>query len=280
MFTIAYLLVVAFAFAPAVLCYAAIAPLALLPSRPFILSVGINIRTLRTAAIVAMLPLANAGAQPNLPRADSAPTQLSDLMVALQFQHIKLWFAGKLSNWNLAHYELRQLQANLQKATSLSSDSLRSSQTTEQLQALDRAIQLKDGDAFAKAYSDLTIGCNACHRASGFGWITIQVPSSEPFSDQLFEDQIAQGRALAHGTCGTCHVVSDAARESPDSRYPAPSFGEIAGRASFSADDLRRLLTSNHRRVGPDKAMLNPRLAEYQIEAIVAYFATLQGRAR
>jgi hypothetical protein len=275
MFTIAYLLVVAFALAPAVLSYAAIGP-ALLPSSRFILSVGINFRTLMTAAIVAMLPLANAGAQPNLPRADSAPTQLSDLMVALQFQHIKLWFAGKLSNWNLANYELRQLQANLQKATTPSSDSLQSSRTTEPLQALDRAIQLKDEAAFAKAYSDLTSGCNSCHRTSGFGWITVQVPANSPFSDQLFVDQIAQGRALAHGTCGLCHVVSDSSRETPAFHFPAPSFSEIASRPSFSANDLRQLLTSNHRRVGPNEAMLKPKLAEYQIDAIVAFFETLQ----
>jgi hypothetical protein len=72
-------------------------------------------RTLMTAAIVAMLPLFNARAQVNLP-AGSTSTQLSDLMIALQFQHIKLWFAGKLSNWDLANYELRQIRTSLRKA--------------------------------------------------------------------------------------------------------------------------------------------------------------------
>ncbi|MBR0843233.1 hypothetical protein JQ607_23795 [Bradyrhizobium liaoningense] len=236
-------------------------------------------RTLMTAAIAAMLPLLNVGAQVKLP-AGSASTQLTDLMIALQFQHIKIWFAGKLSNWDLANYELRQIQTNLRKAMP-SPESLRLSQTTEQLQALDRAIQQKDGAAFAKAYSDLTNGCNACHRASGFGSITIQVPANSPFSDQLFADQIAQGRALAQGTCGLCHIVSDGSRETPAFRFPAPSFSEIASRPSFSANDLRQLLTSNHRRVGPNQAMLKPKLVEYQIDAIVAFFETLQvDRAR
>ncbi|WGD55038.1 hypothetical protein QA641_14700 [Bradyrhizobium sp. CB1650] len=248
-----------------------------MPSYLTILSAGMNFRTLMTTAIVAMLPLLNAGAEVNLP-ADSTSTQLSDLMVALQFQHIKLWFAGKLSNWDLA---LRQIQARLQKAMPLLSESVRSFQTTERLQALDHAVQLKDSAAFAKAYSDLTNGCNTCHRASGFGSITIQVPANSPFGDQLFADQIAQGRALAHGTCGLCHVVSDSSRETPAFRFPAPSFSEIASRPSFSANDLRQLLTSNHRRVGPNQAMLNPKLAEYQIDAIVAFFETLQtDRAR
>ncbi|WP_439400193.1 c-type cytochrome (plasmid) [Bradyrhizobium sp. PMVTL-01] len=236
-------------------------------------------RTLLSAAIVTMLPLFNAGAE-NLP-AGNTSTQLSDLMVALQFQHIKLWFAGRLSNWSLANYELRQIEANLRKAMPHPSESLRLSQANEQLQALDRAIELKDSAAFAKAYSDLTNGCNTCHRASGFGSITIQVPVNSPFGDQLFADQIAQGRALARGTCGLCHVISDSLRETPAFRLPAPSFSEIASRPSFSANDLRQLLTSNHRRVGPNQAMLKPKLVEYQIDAIVAFFETLQAdRAR
>ena len=92
------------------------------------------------AAIAAMLLPFNAGAQVNLP-AGSTSTQLSELMIALQFQHIKLWFAGKFSNWDLANYELRQIQANLRKVMPSPSESLRSSQGTEELQALDREIE-------------------------------------------------------------------------------------------------------------------------------------------
>jgi hypothetical protein len=76
-----------------------------------------KLRTLMTAATVTMLPLFNAGAQVNLP-AGSTSTQVSDLMIALQFQHIKLWFAGKLSNWDLANYELRLIQTNLKAVPS------------------------------------------------------------------------------------------------------------------------------------------------------------------
>jgi cytochrome c553 len=240
-----------------------------------------SIRALLIAAIVTMLPLSNAEAQANLTQTNNAPAQLSDLMVALQFQHIKLWFAGKLSNWTLAGYELRQIEATLQKAAALSSGNVRSGPTTEQLQAVSRAIQSKDTNAFTKTYSDLTNGCNTCHRTSGYGSITVQVPANSPFPNQLFMDQIAQGRTLAHAICGACHVISDASKEKPAARFPTPSFVEIASRPSFSADDLRQLLRSSHRYVGPDQAMPNPRLVEYQIEAIVAFFETLQAdRAR
>jgi hypothetical protein len=63
--------------------------------------------------------------------------------------------------------------------------------------------------------------------------------------------------------------------------FPAPSFAELVRRPSFTDASLRQLLASNHRRVGPDQAMPNPRLSDSQIEEIVAYFDDLkaeQGR--
>jgi hypothetical protein len=32
--------------------------------------------------------------------------KLGDIMVAAQWRHIKLWFAGKSNNWDLASYEV------------------------------------------------------------------------------------------------------------------------------------------------------------------------------
>ncbi|MBC9881150.1 cytochrome c [Bradyrhizobium sp. INPA01-394B] len=205
-----------------------------------------------------------------------APGALSELMTRLQLQHAKLWFAGKLSNWGLASDEIQQIDRNLETAGNLLSDRSRLAVTKDRLQAVNEAILQKDGPAFTKAYSALTNDCNGCHRTSGFASITIEVPVRPPVSNQLFVDQLTEGRALAHASCGTCHVVDDAARQTPASRPAAPSFLEIANRPSFSADDLRQFLASSHRRLGPDQAMPNPRLADYQIEAIVAYLETLK----
>ncbi|MDA9431790.1 c-type cytochrome [Bradyrhizobium sp. CCBAU 51627] len=203
---------------------------------------------------------------------------LSDLMTRFQLQHAKLWFAGKLSNWSLANYEVQQLNDGLERASKLLSDPARSAPAKLQLQAVQQAIQQKDVPGFTKAYSALTDECNSCHRASGFASITIQVPLRPPVANQLFVDQVAEGRAQAHALCGTCHVVEDAARESPAYRPAPPSFPEIVNRPSFSADAIRQFLTSSHRRLGPDQAMPNPRLADYQIDAIVAYLETLKAR--
>ncbi|WP_245448303.1 c-type cytochrome [Bradyrhizobium nitroreducens] len=230
------------------------------------------LRMLMLIAILATLSASSAGAP-----ADSSPA-LSELMTRLQLQHAKLWFAGKLSNWSLASYELRQIDGNLEAAGRLLSDPSRAIRAREQIQAVGQALQSKDVATFMKSYAALTNECNGCHRSSGYASIAIQIPLTVPVPNQLFVDQVTEGRALAHSNCGTCHVVADAAKEPPTLRPPAPAFPEIVSRSSFSADALRLFLTSSHRRLGPDQTMPNPRLSEYQIEAIVAYLETLGAR--
>jgi hypothetical protein len=227
------------------------------------------------AAIVTAVAASGADAPAQTTSAGGS-SALSDLMTRLQLQHAKLWFAGKLGNWSLANYEALQLEDGFERASKLLSDPARSAPAKLQLQAVRHAIQQKDVPGFTKAYSALTDACNSCHRSSGFAAITIQVPLRPPVENQLFVDQIAEGRAQVHGFCGTCHVVEDAARESPAYRPPPPSFPEIINRPSFSADAIRQFLASSHRRLGPDQAMPNPRLADYQIDAIVAYLETLK----
>ncbi|MBR0773431.1 c-type cytochrome [Bradyrhizobium diazoefficiens] len=201
---------------------------------------------------------------------------LSELMNRLQLQHAKLWFAGKLNNWALASYEVQQIDTNLEATGKLLADPSRARRAKEKLQAVREALQSKNLPAFTTSYAGLTNECNDCHRTSGFAAITIQTPLTLPVPNQLFVDQVAEGRALAHATCGTCHIVADATSDMPTVRPSAPAFPEIVNRPSFSADGLRQFLTSSHRRLGPDQAMSNPRLSEYQIEAIVAYLDTLK----
>ena len=44
---------------------------------------------------------------------------LGDMMSAIQARHIKLWFAGKFGNWDLAAYEVGEIRANLENAANL-----------------------------------------------------------------------------------------------------------------------------------------------------------------
>ena len=50
---------------------------------------------------------------------DTYRPPLGDIMGKIQLRHIKLWFAGKLANWELATYELDEIRASLEKAADL-----------------------------------------------------------------------------------------------------------------------------------------------------------------
>jgi mono/diheme cytochrome c family protein len=89
-------------------------------------------------------------------------------------------------------------------------------------------------------------------------------------------DQIAAGRDLARRVCGACHVVMQQRDELPVLAPPGPSFAVLAQRPSLTQAWLREFLGPNHRNLGPHEAMPNPRLADYQIDEIVALMMSLK----
>jgi mono/diheme cytochrome c family protein len=235
---------------------------------------------MRGAFIAILLPLFMLepawAQQPAPPAVGPDVPDLSAQMTATQFRHIKLWFAGKLGNWKLAAYELDQLASSLDDAARRTPAGAALEDTAKQITSLRNAIESRDLSAFTKAYSELTNACNACHRAAGRGFISVQVPAVSPFTDQDFADQLAEGRKLAFTICGVCHVVPDKPNAPLALRFSAPSFVDLARRPSFNEATLRQLLGSEHRRVGPAQAMPNPRLNDNQIDGIVAYFEALK----
>jgi hypothetical protein len=124
----------------------------------------------------------------NLPPPEPYVPRLGDIMNAAQSRHMKLWFAGKSANWELAAYEVRQLKASLVEAASLYQGIPVSNVTTmtQPVQSVTDAVEARDSRGFAKAYGDLTNGCNACHQSIGRDYIIMRVPDSSPFSDQQF----------------------------------------------------------------------------------------------
>ncbi len=106
-----------------------------------------------------------------------------------QLRHFKLSFAGKLRNWELAAYELDQIKESFQDAATLYPGIPVTDMTivVEPVRRLSEAIQTKDLQKFSAAFTELTAACNGCHQAIGRGFIVIQVPTSSPFSNQIFE---------------------------------------------------------------------------------------------
>lgn len=123
------------------------------------------------------------------PRGGERPQpRLADLMQGAQVGHIKLWFAGKAGNWGLATYETKQLKARLEDAAQLYQSLPVNDITTmaKPLDAMSAAIAAKNGRQFARAYDELTAGCNSCHQSVKLGFVAIRRPNANPFSDQEF----------------------------------------------------------------------------------------------
>jgi mono/diheme cytochrome c family protein len=112
---------------------------------------------------------------------------------------------------------------------------------------------------------------------SVFVVLTLSAGLASPTQAQVSsDDQIAAGRKFAERVCGACHVVTQLHDEVPILMPPAPSFAVLAQRSALMEESLREFLGSNHRNLGPAEAMPNPRLVDYQIDEIVAYFMALK----
>ncbi|MFG1463962.1 hypothetical protein V5F77_13795 [Xanthobacter sp. DSM 24535] len=122
------------------------------------------------------------------PTRDHYIPRLGDIMETMQLRHFKLWFAGRLGNWDLAEYELGQIRASFEDALMLypGIPVADMSSMTEPAHLIGEAIRQKDGAKFAAAFHDMTGACNACHQSIGRGFIIVQVPTSSPFSNQSF----------------------------------------------------------------------------------------------
>jgi ornithine carbamoyltransferase len=135
-----------------------------------------------------LAPLAIAQSKLDATASEQYVPRLGDIMNAVQSRHIKLWFAGKALNWELASYELRQLKAGLLEAAVMYQGIPVNNVTTmsKPVQSIADAIDAKDARQFAKAVGELTDGCNGCHQSMGRGFIAMQTPTASPFGDQSF----------------------------------------------------------------------------------------------
>jgi hypothetical protein len=121
---------------------------------------------------------------------------LGEIMTLTQMRHIKLWFAGEAGNWALASYELDELKEGFDDAATyhaahkdspLPIDQLIAKVTTDPLEQLEAAVTEKDRAKFTVAYDALTGACNSCHEATNFGFNVVGRPTSNPYTNQLFQ---------------------------------------------------------------------------------------------
>lgn len=117
-------------------------------------------------------------------------------MTLQQMRHSKLWFAGKAGNWDLAAYEIKELREGFRDVVELHPTHEGASAPLSELvpdmmdgplEELDQIIAAKDPNRFIAAFDELTSACNACHEATSFGFNIVQRPTTNPYTNQVFE---------------------------------------------------------------------------------------------
>lgn len=110
-----------------------------------------------------------------------------DFMGSIQNHHNKLWFAGINGNWELASFEIHELEElfeDIKMAYPDRKESQSLSIINPGLEAVEMAVEERNQDDFKEAYTLFTEGCNACHLATEYAFIKITTPATPSFSNQ------------------------------------------------------------------------------------------------
>lgn len=113
-----------------------------------------------------------------------------EFMSGIQMHHAKLWFAGINSNWELADFEIGEIKESVDDLEKYETSRPETKSLPVLMPALDsvsHAVELKDVTMFKRNYVLLTNTCNQCHRAVQFSFNEVQIPSTPPVSNQVFE---------------------------------------------------------------------------------------------
>jgi hypothetical protein len=119
---------------------------------------------------------------------------LGEYMSTIQLHAAKLWFSAKASNWELAAYELHELEETMETVTKLNVEkngvkisNVMDAVLKTQINQLEESIKSKNYSAFQKSYDETLSACNGCHTESGHKFIQIVRPSAPPVTNQKWE---------------------------------------------------------------------------------------------
>ncbi len=117
---------------------------------------------------------------------------LGEFMSQIQIHHAKLWFAGKNENWELANFEIGEIQEALDDIPKYCADrpEVKSINMIDPaMDSLSRAIKQKNEGNFSSGFILLTATCNDCHKATHHGFNVIKIPDLPPITNQFFKPQ-------------------------------------------------------------------------------------------
>jgi mono/diheme cytochrome c family protein len=96
-------------------------------------------------------------------------------------------------------------------------------------------------------------------------------------SEELQRELVMAGHDFALKVCANCHVVAKDQDKAPILKPPAPSFSAILARPDVTEASLRNFLANPHGEFRRKSKMPDFRLADFQINQIVAYLLSLKG---
>ena len=132
--------------------------------------------------------------QADLATAKELAPGLGEYMTTIQLHAAKLWFAAKASNWELAAYELHELEETMEAARKLNieKNGVKISNVLDavlqtQIAQLEKSIKQKNQSDFQKFYDETLSACNGCHTEAGYKFINIVRPTASPVTNQKWE---------------------------------------------------------------------------------------------
>ncbi len=119
--------------------------------------------------------------------------ELSAHMLGIQAHHEKLYYAGEARNWELAHYNIHEIEEWVEEIGELfpmhnevDIKSLSETMLDSGIEAVETSIAKKDLEAFKTGFKLLSSNCNACHIAAGYPEIRVLTPSGPGYTNQDF----------------------------------------------------------------------------------------------
>lgn len=157
-------------------------------------------------ALALVAALAGCGASPSSAPPPAAPQAsadappgytpgLGEIMTLTQMRHAKLWLALDARNWDLASYELDELEEGFADAVAFHPTHKDAPRPLGELvpeamdapiAALRAAVAAHDAERAEQAHDAFTTGCNECHAATGFSFNRVVRPSANPYANQDF----------------------------------------------------------------------------------------------
>jgi len=107
---------------------------------------------------------------------------LGTVMMEYSHRFYIAYYAAKAGNWDLAKYELHEMleiQEVAEATRPIHAPALKAFEDTY-LNKVEESIKAKGWKKFDTAYREAIVGCNACHGASGHGYIRYKLPTTPP----------------------------------------------------------------------------------------------------